>query len=163
MWGGSPMGTQPVETPDRPILERPLVWLSQATSRRSFLSRIFKLSLVAAGIGVGYQWLFGGLVREAEASHCGSSCIWCGLCGKRCDLCGTSGSTTCPSGTFRSANAWGACCGRCCGYRLYYDCCTSSGAVCSASFCYNNCPQPAWCSYYYYCTISVFQSLCGGC
>lgn len=163
------MDTEVVETGPLSAIHRPLVWLSQSVSRRGFLARSFKVTAAALGIAVAYRTI--GMPafspQTAEASHCGSYCIWCGLCGKRCDRCG-GGATTCPSGSNikKGTNSWGSCCGGCCGFRRYYDCCSNNGSGCFTSSCSNNCPQSEWCPAgysTYYCTVSIWTSGCGGC
>lgn len=164
------MDTDVVESGPSSVMRRPLVWLSQSVSRRGFLARSFKVTAAALGIAVAYRTI--GMpqfpAHEAEASHtCGDVCLWCGLCGKRCDLCGGS-SSTCPSGgnIKKGTNSWGSCCGGCCGYRRYYDCCTNDGSSCGVSTCTANCPQSSWCPAgysSYYCTVSIWSSGCGGC
>lgn len=140
-------------------LERVLMRSSQKLSRRSVIRRTSKLVLGIVGISVAYRVTTP--IREVEAgSHCGSWCYWCGVCGKRCDLCGGS-MTTCPAGTSQGAGYWSTCCDITCGVRRYYDCC-STGATCSATKCWNNCPQDTWCpggSYTtYYCSLSKWAA-----
>ena len=153
------------------MLVRPAVrWLSQRTSRRSIIATVSKLSLASVGVAASYpgiQIVSGGKVAgETFSGACSEACIWCGLCGIRCDVCYGIGPTQCPSELAQSTNSWGACCGQCCGWRVYYDCCGSGKCDPHAHGCDWGCPQDNWCLGIgpYVCTISVWTSRCaGGC
>lgn len=133
---------------------------SERASRRSFLTRLGKLSLVVLGVSVMEAL---PADRRALAADCYGDWRLCGICGKTCDCCNSTGYITdCPdhSDVF---NAWATCCpvpGSGTSYLIqYYDCCGSALNCCPK--CSRNCPQDTWCNgEVYRCTKIVFGPEC---
>lgn len=155
-------GSEPAEFQGRRSIGLDSVgtWLSQRTSRRSFLARTFALTLTTVGVATVYRAVAPFEEYGADAHHnCGADCAWCGICGRRCNACGGTNGT-CPNGAYLGSQAWSRCC---CGYlRYYYDCCTKV-SQCYAERCDNYCGQPEWCPAgypTYYCSIHVTGSAC---
>ncbi len=147
--------------------------LSQASSRRGFLSRAG--SLVIRGLGVSLIRVLpvGLIVATAEATTPCTDWRFCGIYAIPCDRCDGGTLTSCPPNTDEGGQ-WSCCChdSSGTGYVVdYVDCCNPDRmhhAHCTIDWCMNGPPEQAWCTDNplkpYSCTIIRQHSAgCGQC
>jgi hypothetical protein len=140
--------------------ERVLLILARQKTRRSFLGRLGKVTVAAAGISTFPLGI--ALMTPEAANATNAVCGWdlmCGIWGQPCANCGVY--YQCPTGSYLGSGSWYWCCS---GHVYsYQDCCTwNVPYTCTSEPCHNN-PngqQPTWCptdgyTYYYYCSIVV--------
>lgn len=145
---------------------------SSKSSRRTFLSKLARLSIAVTGVAI-----LSALPadRRVDASGgmpcCDDDWKWCGLSGKPCSTCGGT-ATTCPgTGCVTAGSGWTACCiepGGCGKIILYKDCCyDGSGSECGAVHCDCDCNKETgiyWCDAAaveptrYRCTLTIVTS-----
>jgi hypothetical protein len=116
-------------------------WLfnfSQRLTRRSFISKLAKLGLIAGAVEAGLPILpIDRRIPPAAAEDLCYACNYCGLRGWPCEYTSCQGTpSSCPSHTFLGTG-WYMCCTCSKGSALFYyqDCCYN---ICVTN--YNRCP-----------------------
>lgn len=144
------------------FIAKQVVNLSQGSSRRGFLARIGKLTLVALGVTT-VEILPVDRTTPVEAASACDDYRLCGIYGRICTCCNNGNPiTVCPYGVTQYSY-WEACCS---GRRIrYWDCCFGNANCSSCQWCYRNpTPQPLWCggagSSAYKCTAIVDAGAC---
>lgn len=113
-----------------------LIRLSETASRRSFITKVGRLTLLLTGASLANALPFDR--REAHAIH-ESGCRnrrYCGMNGTPCACVGGSDSACPQSSCRKTGTAWYGCCNRtgdvpCMRYYFYKDCCSDPSHNCS--------------------------------